>query len=77
MRYRWMGGILLTMAVTLGACAPQQGADVSDEPSPAPASSAPATTAPTASPESTDGPGASESPEASEDAEPAPTPYDY
>lgn len=72
-----MGGILLTTAVTLGGCAPQQGADVSDEPSPAPASSAPATTAPTASPEASESPEGSESPEPSEDAEPTPTPYDY
>lgn len=69
MRNRWIARTLLAMAITLGACAPQQGTDASEESSQAPASVAPATTGPSVTP--------SEAVEPSESANPTPTPYDY
>lgn len=68
MKNRWICGLALATALTLGACAPtQQGAEESDEPAPAAETSAPAE----ASAE------AMESSEASESAEPTPVDYEY
>ena len=68
MKNRWIGGLALAIALTLGACAPtQQGAEESDEPAPAAETSAPAS-------ESAE---AMESSEASESAEPTPDDYEY
>ncbi len=67
MKNRWIGGLVLAIAVVLGACAPpNQGGGASDEPS-VPASAAPAESS-----------GAeSAAPEASAEAsQPAPS-YDY
>lgn len=66
---RTSGILLLALAITLGACAPQQGSDASDEPSQAPASATPATTEPSVMP--------SEATEPSASTDPTPTPYDY
>jgi hypothetical protein len=69
MKNRWIGGLVLAIAVALGACAPPgQGGGSSDEPSePAPAES---TAAESAAPERT-------APEPSAEAsQPAPS-YDY
>lgn len=67
MKNRWIGGLALAAALTLGACAPTQlGGDESTEPTQAAESSAPAATAePT------------ESAEVSESAEPTPDDYEY
>lgn len=68
MKNRWIGGLVLAMAVALGACAPPgQGGGSSDE-----ASSPPSTAAESDAPESVQ---AEPSTEAS-DAAPAPS-YDY
>ncbi len=69
MKHRWIGGLLIATALTLGACAPpNQGGQSSDEPSraaessePAPESAAPAT----------------ESSAPSGSAEPTPDDYEY
>jgi hypothetical protein len=64
MKNRWIGGVVLALAVALGACAPPgQGGGSSDEPSSAPSLDAPESM------------GAAPSAEASE-AAPAPS-YDY
>jgi hypothetical protein len=55
------------MAITLGACAPQQGTDASDEPSQASASVVPVS-------QSSE---AAESPEATPTNDPTPPDYDY
>jgi hypothetical protein len=67
MKKRWIGGLALVAALSLGACAPtQQGAEESEEPAPAVETAAPATEP-------------SETPEAmeSESAEPTPDDYEY
>ncbi len=73
MRNRWIGGLALAAALTLGACAPpEQGAAETSDPSPPAETAAP-----------TDGPEASEMVEATPPAEsmasetPQPTPIDY
>ncbi|CAN5151056.1 hypothetical protein BH23CHL9_BH23CHL9_10990 [soil metagenome] len=67
MRNRWIQRTLLVMAITLGACAPQQGTDASDEPSQASASVVPVS-------QSSE---AAESPEATPTNDPTPPDYDY
>ena len=70
MKNRWIGGLAVATALTLGACAPvQQGAEESEEPAPAAETSAPAQPSETAE--------AMESAEASESAAPTPDDYEY
>jgi hypothetical protein len=74
MKNRWIGGLAVATALTLGACAPtQQGADESDEPAPAAESVAPAA----ATAEPSESAEEMESSEASESAEPTPVDYEY
>jgi hypothetical protein len=70
MKNRWIGGLLVAMAVALGACAPpDQGGQQSSEPS-VPESEAPA--------ESQAVESQAPSPSAETESEaPSPTPYDY
>ena len=72
MKQRWIGGLVLAMAVAHGACAPpNQGGQSSTGPSSAPESVAPVSTAtPEASAEAEESGGASETPGPSSD-------YDY
>ena len=72
MNRRWIGGILLAVALSLAACAPQQGG-AGESASVAPASVAPASEA--AAPSETPEP--MESAEPSESAEPTPDDYEY
>ena len=69
MKNRWIGGLALAAALSLGACAPtQQGAEESEEPAPAAETAAPAMTS-----EPSESPHAMES----ESAEPTPDDYEY
>lgn len=67
MKHRWIAAPLLAAALSLGACAPQQGTDGSAEPT---AEATPAAT-PTAEPTT------SPSVEATESAAPTPDSYEY
>lgn len=70
MKNRWIGGLLLAVAVALGACAPPGGGQGSSAPSLAPPSEAPAQS-------TEESMGAEESMAAEESEAPTPTPYDY
>ena len=76
MKHRWIGGVLLVVAMTLAACAPRQGGA---EGSGSPEASAAATTEATAEPSSSPSaaPTASAEPGESGNAEPTPEGYDY
>ena len=75
MKHRWIGGVLLVVAMTLAACAPRQGgAGASGSPD----GSADATTQATAEPTSPSAePMETAEPSASGSAEPTPDDYDY
>jgi hypothetical protein len=71
MKHRWIGGLALATALTLGACAPtQQGAEESEAP-------AVENVAPTEAAQPSESAEPSESADASEDAEPTPDDYEY